>query len=152
MDIFNHANEQAAIWVKDMMTQLRTSDPKSAWRALRAGLQALRDRLTIEEATQLSAQMPLIIRGAFLEGWVTTGKPLRIRHKGEFLDLVAEKYGPRSGTMVDSHEATDIVVALFRILEQHISVGELTDIVMSLPEELCEMVTGRSRRETSLDH
>ena len=137
MDLFNKLNEPAVHWLKDMMDELRTDDRQRAWHALRAGLHALRDRLTVEEAAQLSAQLPLVIRGLYFEGWDPTGKPLRIRHGDEFLALVREKYAPRTDTA-----ASDIVPAVFRVLDRHISVGELTDIMLSLPTELVDLVRG----------
>lgn len=137
MDIFNKLNEPATHWLKDMMKELRTDDRHRAWHALRAGLHALRDRLTVEEAAQLSAQLPLLIRGLYFEGWDPTGKPMRIRHREDFLVLVREKYAPRTDT-----PAADVVRALFRVLEKHVSLGELTDIMLSLPTELVDLVRG----------
>src|SRR4051794_23126838 len=109
MNLFATVNQQATIWVKQMMAELRTDDPHRALHALRAGLHALRDRLSVDEAAQLSAQLPVLVRGIFFEGWDPTGKPLRIRHRAEFLALVREKYAPR-----DDLPADDIMVALFR--------------------------------------
>jgi len=42
-------------------------------------------------------------------------------------------------------------VALFRVLNRHVSTGEVTNIVMTLPEELLELVSGRSLHERSED-
>src|SRR6185369_5649848 len=70
MKLFDQANQKANLWVKDMMNALGTEDPHQALHALRAGLQALRDRLSVDEAAQLGAQLPLIVRGFFFEGWV----------------------------------------------------------------------------------
>jgi uncharacterized protein (DUF2267 family) len=137
MDLFSKLNEQATHWLKEMMGELSTDDRQHAWHVLRAGLHALRDRLTVEEVAQLSAQLPLLIRGLYYEGWVPTGKPLRIRHRGEFLALVREKYAPRCDT-----SAEDIVRALFRVMERHVSGGELTDIMLTLPTELVDLVRG----------
>lgn len=147
-NLFDHATAQANVWVKDMMTELGTNEPQKALRALRAGLQALRDRLSVEEAVQLSAQLPLLIRGIFFEGWVTKGKPLRIRHKDEFLDLLLEKYGPDKHAIdgATAH-AAEIVQALFQVLARHVSQGEVTNIMMTLPEELATLVAGRSTDE-----
>jgi uncharacterized protein (DUF2267 family) len=143
MDIFNRLNEQATHWLKDMMKELQTEDQERAWHALRAGLHALRDRLTVEEAAQLSAQLPLVIRGLYFEGWDPTGKPLRIRHRSEFLALVRQEYAPRTDTA-----AADLVRALFRVLEKHVSMGELTDIMLTLPTELVDVIRdGRSNEE-----
>jgi uncharacterized protein (DUF2267 family) len=139
MRVFDRANQQATAWVKDMMAELGT-DEQRALHALRAGLQALRDRLTVEETAQLAAQLPLLIRGMFYEGWDPTGKPLRIRHRTEFLALVREKLGQRA----DGVAADDTVRALFRLLQRRVTEGELTDIVMTLPAELVALVTGKS--------
>jgi uncharacterized protein (DUF2267 family) len=137
MDIFNKLTEPATHWLKDMMDELRTDDRQLAWHALRAGLHALRDRLTVEEAAQLSAQLPLLVRGLYFEGWDPTGKPLRIRHGQEFLALIREKYAPR----IDI-PASDVIQALFRVLEKHVSLGELTDIMLTLPSELVDIIRG----------
>ena len=44
---------------------------------MRATLHALRDRLTVEEAAQFAAQLPMLIRGFYYEGWNPTDKPVR---------------------------------------------------------------------------
>ena len=137
MKLFDKVNQQATAWVKDMMTEMGTADSGKALHALRAGLQALRDRLAVDEAAQLSAQLPLLIRGIFFEGWDPSDKPLRIRHKDEFFALVRARYAPRQDAAAD-----EIVSALFRVLARHISAGEITDVVMSLPEELVGVVDG----------
>jgi uncharacterized protein (DUF2267 family) len=146
MNLFATVNQQATIWVKQMMAELRTDDPHRALHALRAGLHALRDRLSVDEAAQLSAQLPVLVRGIFFEGWDPTGKPLRIRHRAEFLALVREKYAPR-----DDLPADDIMVALFRVLHRHVSTGELNDIIFNLPHEVASVVEGRERGD-SADH
>jgi uncharacterized protein (DUF2267 family) len=137
MRLFDKVNQQATLWVKDMMSALGTDDAPQALHALRAGLHALRDRLTLEEAAQLSAQLPLLVRGMFFEGWVPTDKPLRIRHRDEFLALVRAKYAPREDV-----PAEFIIAATFRVLSKHVSPGELGDVMMSLPESIASVVTG----------
>jgi uncharacterized protein (DUF2267 family) len=137
MRLFDKAIEQGNIWVKDMMRALGTDSADEALHSLRAGLQALRDRLPVEEAAQLAAQLPLVMRGLFFEGWEPTGKPLRIRHRAEFLALVRDKYAPHQAL-----GAEDIVVALFSVLSRHVSAGELTDIMLTLPEEIAAIASG----------
>jgi uncharacterized protein (DUF2267 family) len=146
MTLFAKVNQQANIWVKEMMAELRTADAPQALHALRAGLHALRDRLTVDEAAQLSAQLPLLVRGIFFEGWDPTGKPLRIRHRAEFLALVREKYQPREDLGAD-----DIMLALFRLLARHVSMGELNDIIFNLPQEVASVVDGGAMLDRSTD-
>jgi uncharacterized protein (DUF2267 family) len=142
MNLFAKMNQQATMWIKDMMAALGTTDEHKALHALRAGLQALRDRLSADQAAQLSAQLPLIIRGMFFEGWNPSDTPLRIRHRAEFLALVREKYAPREDV-----PAEDILRSVFRVLDKHIAPGEVGHLMVTLPEELVAMVGGRDLAE-----
>jgi uncharacterized protein (DUF2267 family) len=144
MNLFQTANQLAIGWVKEMMAELHILDPHDGLHALRAGLQAVRDRLTVEEAAQLSAQLPLLIRGIYFQDWDPAGKPLRIRHKEDFRALVRAKYAPRTNLAAD-----DIVRAVFRVMSRHVSQGEITDIMMTLPEEIVKMAQGGPREESA---
>jgi uncharacterized protein (DUF2267 family) len=139
--LFAKANQQADLWIAEMMTELRIDDPHKALHALRAGLHAVRDRLGVEEAAQLSAQLPLLIRGIFFEGWVPSGKPLRVRHRDEFLALVRENYRPREDLPAD-----DLLRAVFRLLARHVTSGELNDIILSFPQQVAAIVDGGATR------
>jgi uncharacterized protein (DUF2267 family) len=87
------------------------------------------------------------VRGLYFENWVPAGKPLRIRRRDEFLALVRERYAPRTDLAADI-----IVAATFRLLNKHVSAGEVADILLSLPEAIVVLATaghaepGRSER------
>ena len=131
--LFERMNQHAMSWVNDMMAELGTEDPHQALQALRAGLHATRELLTVDGAARLSAQLPVLIRGMFFEGWDPSHGPLRIRHAADFLPLVREKYAPRADAPPD-----DIIIALLRVLGQHVSDGEVAKVMRNLPEELVE--------------
>lgn len=46
-------------WIDELKISMGWFDPEEAYRALRATLHALRDRLTVEEAAELGALRPL---------------------------------------------------------------------------------------------
>jgi uncharacterized protein (DUF2267 family) len=74
------------------MTVLGWEDKQKAYGALRAVLQALRDRLTVDEVAQLGAQLPVLISGIYYEGWDPASKPARIRHKSEFFPHIQHQF------------------------------------------------------------
>jgi uncharacterized protein (DUF2267 family) len=83
-ELFSNTLQKTHLWLKDLAEELRWEDQHQAYLALRATLHALRDRLTVDEAAHLGAQLPVLIRGFYYEGWSPAGKPVRERHKEEF--------------------------------------------------------------------
>lgn len=130
--IFDGTVQKTASWLNDLMFELDwEGKPAKTYYALRTVLHALRDRLTVEEAVQLGAQLPMLVRGFYYEGWTLKGKPHKERHKEDFLDHVkaAFKYD------VTVRPET-VVRAVFKVLERQTSEGEIEDVKNMLPKSL----------------
>jgi uncharacterized protein (DUF2267 family) len=80
------------IWLDDLMKEMGWKERQRADHALRAMLHALRDRLPVEEASHLSAQLPLLVRGIYFEGWHPAKVPVRERMQDQFLTHVTEAF------------------------------------------------------------
>ena len=65
---FSHAEQQAQQWVNELAEDLDWQEGR-AYRLLRSVLHALRDWLSMEETADLSAQLPVLIRGILFDGW-----------------------------------------------------------------------------------
>jgi uncharacterized protein (DUF2267 family) len=133
-ELFGNTLQKTHAWLKELGDELWCRDQQQAYLALRATLHALRDRLTVEEAAHLGAQLPMLIRGFYYEGWSPTGKPLKERHKEEFLAHV-EKYSEKDEG-VDSER---VVRGVFKFLSNRITEGEIEDIKQILPPELRDL-------------
>ncbi|GAA5336519.1 MULTISPECIES: DUF2267 domain-containing protein [Thermus] len=133
LEVFDTTLHKTHTWLKAIMEELGTEDRHRAYMALRAVLHALRDRLPVEEVAQLGAQLPMLIRGIYYEGWDPTGKPLKERHKEAFLAHVARELKTPSGPAVDPERA---VKAVFKVLGQRVAEGEIADVRQLLPKEL----------------
>jgi uncharacterized protein (DUF2267 family) len=132
LEVFDTTVQKTRAWLHDVMDELDWEDqPQKAYLALRTVLHALRDRLTIEEAVQLGAQLPMLIRGFYYEGWKLTGKPVKERHKEEFLDHVKKAF--RDDMTVDPERVTR---AVFKVLAKRTSKGEIEDVKHLLPTAL----------------
>jgi uncharacterized protein (DUF2267 family) len=94
-------------------------------------LHCLRDRLTVDEAAQLGAQHPLLVRGIYYEAWHPAGKPEKIRTREEFLANVGARLGKASPT--DPGQA---VRAVLQVLSNHLSSGEIHHVTEALPQEI----------------
>jgi uncharacterized protein (DUF2267 family) len=133
-ELFSNTLQKTHLWLKELMEELWWEDQHRAYLALRATLHALRDRLTVDEATHLGAQLPMLIRGFYYEGWSPAGKPVKERHKEEFFTHVKEYF-----TREEDVDAEKIVRAVFKVLSKRITEGEIEDIKHILPPELREL-------------
>lgn len=131
LDVIDRSVEKANVWLKAMAAELGEEDRHAAYRGLRAVLHTLRDRLTVDEAAQLAAQMPLLIRGIFYDGWDPSRTPARYRDAQEFLDRVAHE-----ARLAGDTEASYAVTATARVLRAHVSRGELDDVLQALPDHV----------------
>src|SRR5215470_7433811 len=126
----SHAVQQTQEWLKELRDNGDLADESAALSVLRAVLHQLRDRLTPEEAVDLAAQLPLIVRGVYFEGWRQARTPEKLRSKKEFLDGVAAKLRPHT---IPVEPAVRDVLSL---LAHHCDPGEIADVVAQMPAEL----------------
>jgi len=129
--IIDRRTEKTHVWLKEVAERLGTDDHRLAYRVLRAYLQALRDRLTVQEVAQLGAQLPELIRGMYYEGWHPSATPVHYRGTADFLDRIATE-----AELSGETGASEAVNAVAAVLRQHISAGEIEDVRAQLPENL----------------
>ena len=128
---FEATYETTHVWLKELRQELGTDDDRRAYHALRAVLHALRDRLTVAEAADLGAQLPMLIRGLYYEGWTPAEKPIKERRREDFLGHITTAFPDDLDVYPEG-----IVWAVFKVLLKHVSTGEIRDIKGLLPEEI----------------
>lgn len=129
------AAHKAHEWIAEVRDALAVPDRHRGYQALRATLHALRDRLGVDEAAHLGAQLPLVVRGMYYEGWRPAGKPERHRSREAFLEhLRSEVPG------MNAAEAEIVARAVFAVLVAHVSAGEIEDLRRVLPEPIRELL------------
>jgi uncharacterized protein (DUF2267 family) len=131
LEAFDSTVHKTNRWLNELMEILEWRDKHKAYMAMKAALHALRDRLTVDEAAQLGAQLPMLMRGFYYEGWDPSNKPLKERHREQFYALVARE--------LDAYDSRQVVTAVFTLLANRISEGEIEDVKQVLPSELREL-------------
>jgi uncharacterized protein (DUF2267 family) len=117
-------------WLNEIQEEFKWPDKDRVYDATKAVLLATRDRLTIEEAHQFAAQIPMVMKGMFFDGYDPTDKPMLIRNRDKFLEHVRKHFGDRP---LDSENAVRTVA---KVLRKKISEGQYEDVVGSMPKEI----------------
>lgn len=126
-----HTVHTTNTWLEELREEASLEDRQQAYHVLRTVLHTLRDRLTLAEAVDLGAQLPMLIRGLYYEGWTPNDKPLKERKKEEFLRHIAADLKKSPGIYPEG-----VAWGVFKVLEKHVSAGEIGDIKSILPAEI----------------
>ena len=131
LDTFDRTLQETNHWLRIVMAELKTDSRHQAYIALRAGLHALRDRIGPECAVHFGAQLPILLRGVFYEGWEPSETPIRERRLDDFLAYVESMLGPNAG--IDPAEALS---ATFAAIAESVPFPEVLKLVNVLPRDL----------------
>jgi len=132
--VFNRTLEKTMRWIASVGEASGARDEQHAYTTLRSVLHALRDRLTPEEAVQLGAQLPMLVRGFYFDGWHPADKPKRYRHRQDFLDQVR-----REDPSLADDDLEHAITSVFVVLEQEMRGGELEQVRQMLPPDVREL-------------
>jgi uncharacterized protein (DUF2267 family) len=133
LDVFDRTLETTHIWLNEICNDLGP-DKQVAWKVLSTVLHKLRDRLTLNLAAHLGAQLPLLIRGVYYDQFEPGKMPSEFRSRDEFIAEVSEWLSDTRP--VDPEEA---VRSVFRLLSRHISEGQVNKVRDALPKSLRQM-------------
>jgi uncharacterized protein (DUF2267 family) len=135
--LFQQTIEKAHDWLHELTDIGGLRDDAQAYSVLRAVLHALRDRLVPGEAIDLAAEMPLLIKGIYFDGFRLTQGPEPVRHWDDFIEAVRNRVPREPDWDVQSG-----IAAVFELLSRKISPGEIEDVRNMLPKEIAEMFPG----------
>jgi uncharacterized protein (DUF2267 family) len=119
--------EEAYGWPKECRNQ--------SYNALRAVLHALRDRLTVDEAAQFAAQLPMLVRGIYYDGWDPSRVPKKM-HRDDFFDQIRKEMPPyevKGGVQT-------LVPTVAQALRLYITDGEWQDVKAEMPRDLAAIL------------
>lgn len=126
----DHAVHKAREWIQDVQQELHYEEPAQAYRATRAVLQTVRDRLPVNEASDFGAQLPMVIAGVYYSGWHPADKPLKLKTLDEFYDHVHQRMDDEG---LDPRHATRGVL---KAIGHNMTPGELENVRNNLPDSL----------------
>ncbi len=137
----DHTVHQTNVWLKKLTEDHHLGDRHHGYKAIRAVLHVLRDRLTPEQAVHLGAQLPMLVRGICYEGWRLAAKLTDERQANEFAALVAAQLPPQF-----PQDALSVTKGVFDLLLKELDSGETAKIIDTLPFPLRGLWPAGARR------
>lgn len=134
LKVFDSTIQTTNIWLDDIMKDLKWTDRHRAYHALRAVLHTLRNRLPVDESAHLSAQLPLLVRGIYFEGWHPAAVPVKERRLDQFVAHVSEAFA--LDTEADPEQ---ICRSVLKVLGRHVDAGAIDCLRKVLPEQILDL-------------
>jgi uncharacterized protein (DUF2267 family) len=132
LDSFDHAVNTAATWLSDIAEHLETDNRRAAYRATRAWLHLLRDRLTVNSVAKFGAQLPELIRGMYYDGWNPSQAPIKYTPQ-EYVTRFATE------TATPTDEVPQTAASITAALYQHMP-GQMEEALLQLPHTLRALI------------
>jgi uncharacterized protein (DUF2267 family) len=130
----DRAVQNAVLWLNDIQTELQWEDKEVVYKATKAVLQAIRDRLPYEELFHFSANLPIILKGMLFEGYnPPESKKEKIKTLQEFYEQIQNYYDPRRRDLISASEAAGGVI---NTLFNRIGEGEMNKVADTMPRHL----------------
>ena len=131
LESIDHTVQLTHIWINAVDAEVGWDSKHLSYRLLRTVLQTLRDWLPTNEAVDLGAQLPELLRGVYYEHWRPAATPVASRTRADFVARVDHAFvtDPIIGT-------PDAIAAVFKVLSDKISVGEIDDVRHALPADI----------------
>ena len=118
-------------WLNQVEDELGIDNEHAAYAALRATLHAIRDRLPVELVAHFGAELPLLIRGIYYDGWHPSATRLKEAQSMAFSEAMRrELQGHNELQHVD-----EVAQAVLRVLDQRLEPGQIGNVIEAMPEE-----------------
>jgi len=129
VDSLDRSIEKTNAWLADVASSMRTEDRRVAYKVTRSWLHTLRDRLPVQVAAHLAAQLPELLRGVFYEGWNPSRVPVKYG-RGEYAARFARE------AQIHVAEAEGVGRLVTAAMSKHISAGAIAEAMAVLPADV----------------
>lgn len=130
LDVFDKTLQTTNVWLNEIMEDIGPNR-HVAWKVLSVVLHKLRDRLPVELAAHLGAELPLLVRGVYYDQFQPARQPSRCRDFEEFCAEVGEWL---SDTRPVNPQTA--VHSVFKVLSRHVPEGQIRKVQDTLPTDI----------------
>lgn len=131
LEVIDHSAQLTHEWINELTERLDWVDQKQVLQLLRLVLTGIRDHLPTNESAGLAAQLPILLRGMYYEGWRPAATPDTDRSKEGFVGRIEKHFAME----LDFNGEEDIATVM-RFLNGRVTPGEISDVRNALPPQI----------------
>ncbi|AYB32971.1 DUF2267 domain-containing protein [Chryseolinea soli] len=137
---FEQYCQDARDFVNEIAVELgEPANKGQAERIMTSVLHTVREVLSPEESLHFIAQLPMMMKGIYVDGWRLETQN-RIRSMNEFIEcLILQSPRTALNDFGNGEKAETNARAVLRVLSRHVATGEVKDIVSQFPVELADL-------------
>ena len=117
-------------WLHDIGREFGFDNERAAYAALRATLHAVRDRLPVESVAHLGAELPMLVRGIYYDGWHPSAAKLKAAHAEDFCESMRRELTGHD----ELQHVEKVARTVLRVLDQRLEPGQVEHVLAALPE------------------
>ncbi|PRY11343.1 uncharacterized protein (DUF2267 family) [Pontibacter ummariensis] len=136
---FDKFSQEANEYIKHLAENMgHPGEEEKTLIVVRAVLHALRDRITISESFHVLSQLPMILRGIYVDQWQYREEPLKIENLEAFKEVVKQEQAKYGETEFDWGQHTEdlISMVLTSLGTRYLTEGQLQHIATQMPKDL----------------
>ena len=118
-------------WLREISEELGFDNERAAYAALRATLHAVRDRLPVELVAHLGAELPLLVRGVYYDGWHPSSTRLREAHHADFCDSMRRELQAHD----ELQDVERVARSVLSVFDRRIEPGQIEHVLDALPKD-----------------
>lgn len=143
---FQEYNQKGLQFLKEVADEMKMpEDLEYTDRFVTSTLEVLREMITPEESLHLISQLPMYLKGLYVNGWKISKSPKSINTREEFFTELRDKYPKTTGRdLGDYRTARENVKALFKVIRKYSSGGEIDHLKAQLPETIAQLLEEES--------
>lgn len=119
-------------WLHEIGRELGFDNERAAYAALRATVHAVRDRLPVELVAHLGAELPLLVRGIYYDGWHPSAVRLKTAHDADFCASMRTELQGHD----ELQDAERVARTVLRFIDRRIDAGQVEHVIDALPKDV----------------
>lgn len=131
LEVIDHSVQLAHEWINELAEKLGWQDQKQVLQLLRAVLTGIRDHLPHDESAGFAAQLPILLRGMYYEGWRPSKTPHPDRSKEGFVAGIESHLAVHR-----EYTGEKDITLVMRFLSGKVTAGEISDVRNALPTKI----------------